>query len=316
MRITTAVLAAGLGLAAAGAAAAEPSVEIRRAAVRVVVVPEARGDIQVEVLKPNASLPLYVSQQGDHVVIDGGLSSMFTGCRGSGANLRATVFGKGDFSVDQLPQIIIKTPMDVRLGSGGVVVGSIGRAHSVDLSQSGCGGWTVANVEDRLEAHISGAGDIETGSAARAELNISGSGRMKAGPVRDTLEARVSGSGRIETASAGSAELTISGSGNMRSGPVTGGLTATISGSGDLDVARVDGPFRARVSGVGHIRAPAGQVTVLQARIGGAGGVTFGGVAQTLDAQISGSGDVRVAQVTGEVSQHVSGAGQVHIDGR
>jgi len=99
----------------------------------------------------------------------------------------------------------------------------------------------------------------------------------------------------------------------VRSGPIASGLTATISGSGNLDAERVDGPFRARVSGVGHIRAPAGNVTVMEARIGGSGNVDFGGVAQSLEAQISGSGDVRVAQVTGEVTRRVSGSGEIRI---
>ena len=301
------------GLMAAGAASAEPSLEIQHAAVNVVIMPENRTDVVVEVRKANANLPLYITKVGDSVVVDGHLLPMFTQCHGSGPNLRAMIFGKGDYGVDDLPQIIVRTPMDVRVSTGGIVVGSVGRANSVTLNHGGCGGWTVANVEQALQARLSGVGNIETGSAGSADLVISGSGHLKAGVIRNMMSARVSGSGAITSVSSGAAELTITGSGSVASGPVTGGLNATISGSGDLTVARLDGPFTARISGVGHVRVPAGQVTAMDAKISGSGDVEFGGVAQTLDAVVTGAGGVRAAEVTGSVTKHVSGVGSIQI---
>ena len=313
MRTLLAMALGGAAVLAAGAAMAEPSLEIRRAAVRVIVMPENRTDISVEVRKSNPSLPLYVDKVGDSVVVDGRPAPWFTTCHGNGPNLRAMIFGKGDFAADDLPQIIVHTPMDVRIATGGIVVGSIGRAHSVDLHHGGCGGWTVANVEEGLQAALSGSGVIETGSAGTANLVISGSGRLKAGVIRNMMTARVSGSGAITSVSSGGADLTITGSGSVASGPVTGGLNAVITGSGDLTVARLEGPMTARISGVGHVRVPAGQVTAMDAKISGSGGIEFGGVAQSLDAVVSGVGSVRASEVTGSVSKRVSGAGSVQV---
>jgi len=39
----------------------------------VVILPEARSDIAVTVVRANAKLPLRVSRVGDRVVVDGGL---------------------------------------------------------------------------------------------------------------------------------------------------------------------------------------------------------------------------------------------------
>ena len=80
-----------------------------------------------------------------------------------------------------------------------------------------------------------------------------------------------------------------------------------------LTVARLEGPMTARISGVGHVRVPAGQVTAMDAKISGSGGIEFGGVAQSLDAVVSGVGSVRASEVTGSVSKRVSGAGSVQV---
>jgi hypothetical protein len=305
---------AGLAcLAAASAAAAAPTLQIRHAAVHVVVIPEARSNIEVTVLRTNKKLPIYISRLGDSVSIDGKLWWLWTNCRGEGEKLRLSVFGLGDFSAADLPQIVVKTPMDARVAADGVTVGSVGRSSSLTLHHGGCGSWTVANVEHELELRNSGSGRIDAGSSGSAEVVLSGSGELKVGPVKNALAARVSGSGVISAASAGAADLTISGSGDVKSGPVSSGLKAVISGSGNLDVARLDGRMQARVSGVGHIRVPEGSVTTMEARISGAGDVDFGGVAQSLDAAVSGAGDISAAEVTGTVTKHVSGSGQVRV---
>ncbi len=302
-----------LGILTAGAAQAAPSLEIRNAAVRVVIVPEARSDIDIKVLKANPRLPLFVGSMGGATVLDGHLSPWFMNCHGKGDRLRASAFGHGEFSYDELPQVVIRTPLDVRVATGGVVAGSIGRAHSVSLHHGACGDWTIANVEDHLEARVSGSGEVNTGTSGSAELVISGSGALRSKAVRGDLEARVSGSGVVNTASARRADLVISGSGDVRTGPIADGLRATITGSGNLDAERVEGPFEAVVSGVGDIKVPAGHVTSMRARISGSGDVSFGGDAQSLQALVSGSGDIRVGEVKGDVEKHVSGSGEVHI---
>lgn len=298
---------------AAGVADAAPVLDIRNAAVRVVIVPEARADIDIKVLKANPKLPLFIGDMAGATILDGHLSPWFLNCHGRGVGLRAMILGRGEFSYDELPQVIIRTPMDVRVETGGVVTGAVGRAHSVALRHGACGDWTIANVEDHLEARLSGSGDIDTGTSASAELVISGSGRLRSRAISGDLQARVSGSGLVDVASAGSADLTISGSGDVRAAAVTNGLRATISGSGNLNVARLDGPLEAVVSGVGDIKARDGHVTTMRARISGAGDVTFGGEADSLQALVSGSGDIHVGAVKGEVDKHVSGSGAIHI---
>ena len=60
MRLDIALLAATAVVLSAGAAQAAVSVEIRDAAARVTIVPEDRSDVRVEVVTPNAKLPLTV----------------------------------------------------------------------------------------------------------------------------------------------------------------------------------------------------------------------------------------------------------------
>ena len=71
-------LAASLALAAGARAA--PSLEIRGAAARVVVIPEARPDIAVSIIQANARLPLKVSRFGQTVYVDGDLGHGVKGC--------------------------------------------------------------------------------------------------------------------------------------------------------------------------------------------------------------------------------------------
>jgi hypothetical protein len=313
-------LLAGAALAGAsliaGAAAADPGVEFKNAAVRVTVLPENRSDIEVTVYRANPRLPLTIERYGDTVVVDGHLVPFFLRCHGEGANLHAAVLGKGDFSVGEFPQVLVKTPMNAVVGAGGVVQGSIAHSSQLELSHSGCGDWTVGNVDNQSRIHVSGVGEVRAGSSGTSELDLSGSGRLTSTAVRGPLEVRISGSGDVNVRSAGSADLSITGSGAVHLGQLGNGLQVRISGAGGLDVASLDGPLTAQVSGVGNVNVPAGHVSRLEARLSGAGNVRFGGVADDLDAEVSGMGSVDVAKVTGSIEQHVSGVGSVHIGGR
>ena len=81
MRLAIALLSAAAALAAAGTAAAGPSVEIRDAIARVTVVPEDRADVKVEMLTTNASLPLAVRTSGSTTIVDGNLAHRIYDCR-------------------------------------------------------------------------------------------------------------------------------------------------------------------------------------------------------------------------------------------
>jgi hypothetical protein len=279
MRLSTALISAvatAALLGAAGAAAAAPSVEIRDAIARVTVVPEDRADVKVEMLTKNASLPLEVRTEGSTTVIEGNLAHRITDCHRRSDHPSAWVRGMGEITYDNMPQVVIHTPRAVMLSTGGAVYGSVGRSASLDLENSGCSAWTLADVAGDANLRESGAGSVHMGSAGRLELRLSGAGSVHATKV-------------------------------------TQGLDAVLSGAGGINIEELDGPVMAHVSGVGHIKAEQGHASAVHASVSGVGGVELGGDAQSLDASISGFGGVRVKAVSGPVSKSVSGGGHVTI---
>jgi hypothetical protein len=275
MRLQVALLAMG-AVMTAGAAHAQ-SVEIKDAVARVSIVPEDRTDVRVEVLSANARLPLQVRTERGRTVVDGDLRlNRIRSCRGQGDGAHVTVADVGDIAWRDMPQVVIRTPRNVKISAGGAVFGSVGRAASVELANAGCGDWTIADVAGRLEVSQAGSGDTRTGAAGEAQLRVAGSG--------DVATAQVRGPVRVDVA----------GSGNVRVGSVEGPLEVRIAGSGDVQVA-------------------SGRVSEMKVSIAGSGNVAFDGVAENLKASIAGSGDVRARQVRGQVSKSVMGSGSVRI---
>jgi hypothetical protein len=183
----------------------------------------------------------------------------------------------GEISYDNMPQVVIRTPKAVIVETGGAIYGAVGRgAASLDLENSGCSGWTVADVAGDVSLRESGAGSAKMGSANRLALRLSGAGSVHATQVRQ-------------------------------------GLDATLSGAGSVSIDDLSGPVQAHVSGVGHIKAAQGHATTMRASVSGVGGVEFGGDAQSLDASISGFGGIRVKSVSGQVTKSISGGGHVSI---
>lgn len=272
---TLAVLAAAVS--AAGVAQAEPSVKIKDAVARVVIIPENRPDIKVEFLTTNASLPLTVRNEGDKVVIDGDLRmSRINGCNSRNGKTWVKVRGVGEVAYENIPQVAIRTPMDVRVGAGGAVFGDIGRSDSVELGNAGCGNWTVANTKGKLEVSQAGSGDTRTGSASSAEISIAGSGDVSTQAIGGDLEVNIAGSGDVSVASIG------------------GKLEGNIAGSGDIAVA-------------------GGRSRAVEVSVMGSGDVTFKGEADQVEVSVMGSGDVRIAKVNGPIKKHVAGSGDVII---
>jgi hypothetical protein len=274
--------------------AAAQEAEIRNAVARVIVIPEDRTDIAVEITQGSADLPrLTVERRGDKVRIDGGLgrrrsmlqfnNDSIRSCNNGRADARqpgegatVEVAGKGRIRLEDAPLVVVRTPRDVDVNSGSGVYGAIGRgARSVELGAGGCGNWTVANVDGRLE------------------IGVGGSGTVRAGTSR-SLEASVGGSGSILTGA-------------------TGGLEASVGGSGNIVVAGVDGPAEVSIGGSGDVNIRGGRASTLEVAIAGSGNVRFDGVANSLEASIAGSGDVRVAEVTGPVSRSIVGSGEVRV---
>ena len=276
MRLAIAIAAAAAALCAAGAACAAPSVEIKDAIVRVTVVPEDRADVKVEMLTTNPSLPLEVRTVGSETVISGNLAHRIRDCHNHGDHPSAWVRGIGEITYDNIPQIVIHTPKAVILAAGGSVYGSVGRAASLELENSGCSAWTVADITGDATLRESGMGSVKMGSSGRLLLQLSGAGGVHATQVRQ-------------------------------------GLDATVSGTGSLNIESLSGPMQAHVSGVGHIKIEQGHAAAVEASISGVGSVDFGGDAQSLDASISGIGGIRVKSVSGPVTKSISGGGHVTV---
>jgi len=276
-------------LAMAGAARAAPSVSIADAAARVVVIPEARQDVQVTITRTNRDMPLRVSREGDRVIVDGGrdrhrrwLGFWFGDwgwgpwCSGRGGDARIHLRHRRWTGVDNLPEVVVRTPMDARVSASGAVFGSVGRSDSLVLSNAGCGDWTAANVKGALEINDAGSGDVHAGAAGALTVHSAGSGDVSARSAAGPVEIR-------------------------------------ISGSSDAFVGQANGSLDVAISGSGNVRVAGGDVSTMIVRISGSGGVDFGGSAHDVDAAISGSGNVRVGKALGRVRQHVSGSGSVEI---
>jgi hypothetical protein len=277
MKSLAIVAMAGVALAAAGAASAA-DLEIRNAAVRVTVIPEARSDIGVAIVKGNPRMHIRLMRLGERVVIDGGLGFRGPDCTNCMGRRGVRVWGQGFIAYDDLPQIVVRTPLDAKVSAGGAVYGVVDRSASLELSNGGCGDWSVANVAGPLTVRLAGSGDVHAGDVASAHVHIAGSSDLFLRSVR-------------------------------------AGLDLSASGSGNLHAESVTGPLHVRVAGSGDVTVPSGQVTDMSVAVAGSGDIHFGGVAQNLDATIVGSGDVTVGRVTGQVSKRVAGSGSVTIGG-
>ncbi|RAK51084.1 GIN domain-containing protein [Phenylobacterium deserti] len=275
MRLPVVGLAAAAVLCA-GAAHAQ-SVEIKDAVARVTVVPEDRGDVKVEVIRGNPRLPLQVRSMGGRTIVDGDLRmNRIRNCGGEGANSRVEVAGIGPVAWRDMPEVVIRTPRNVKVSAGGAVFGSVGRAASVDLANAGCGDWLVADVQGELKLSQAGSGDTRAGSSGRAHVRVAGSGDVAAAVVR-------------------------------------GPLQVDVAGSGDVAVGSVNGELDVRIAGSGDVRIGGGRANEMKVSIAGSGDVDFRGVADSLKARVAGSGDVRAREVRGPVSKQVIGSGGVTI---
>lgn len=261
-----------------GGAAQAATVEVKDAVARVTVIPEARTDIRIEITAPNAKLPLQVRTLGDRTIVDGNLDHKIRGCHGSAQHFSVTVRGIGDVSWTEMPQVVIRTPRDVKVETGGAVFGTVGRSASLSLGNSGCGDWTIANVEGDAKVSQAGSGDTRMGSAGALKIRIAGSGDVSAADAR-------------------------------------GGLGVSIAGSGSANVKSLSGPLDVSIAGSGNVLISAGHVTDMKVSVAGSGNVDFRGVADTLHARIAGSGDVHANEVRGQVSKSIVGSGGVRVGG-
>ncbi len=287
--LATSVLV-GPALAADG-----PRLQIEHAAARVVVIPEARGDIAYTVAPGKSGLPaIQMRREGDKLILDGGLREGFgrsriRGCDAYGAShvkddrtvwsvdlgKSVRIDGIGSVKVADLPVITVHAPRDVKIAAGDAVFGEIGASDSVSLGNGGCGDWSVAATRGLAHVGLGGSGSVHLQTAAQADIDIGGSGNV----------ALVS----------------------------AGGLHASIGGSGAIKAETINGPVAANIGGSGNVVVERGASPKLSANIAGSGSLIYKGTADAVAASIVGSGNVRVRQVTGPISKTVMGSGGVRI---
>lgn len=270
----------------ATAQAPRAGVRIEHAAARVVLIPEARGNVSVTVQAGDPRLPRpEVHTEGGVVVVDGGLERRIGGCGGFGfvlgsgphrdSTMRVMIRGIGPLTLERLPVITAHVPLDTAVKAEGAVWGEVGPTSSLEFANVGCGDWTLADVRGPLSVAQSGSGDVRGGSAAGTRVAVSGSGDIT---LRDV-----------------------------------GALEVSIAGSGDVRVRRAEGPLSARIAGSGDLTVESGHAPNVAASIAGSGDFRFGGEAGAVAARIAGSGDVHVARASGPVSRSVIGSGDVVV---
>ena len=278
MRLQTTLLAAVAATCFGASAARAATIEIDDAVARVTVVPENRSDIKVEVIRANSRLPLTVRTLGDRTILDGDLDRKIRNCRSSGERSWVHVRDVGEISWADMPQVVIRTPRDVKVEAGGAVFGSVGRSSSLDLGNSGCGDWTIANVEGAARVSQAGSGDTRMGTTGSLKVRVAGSGDVAAADVR-------------------------------------GGLDINIAGSGSANIRSVNGPLEVSIAGSGDVDINGGRATTMKVSVAGSGDVDFAGSAGSLRARIAGSGDVHANEVKGEISKTIMGSGSVRVGG-
>lgn len=351
MRISW-LLSVAAGALAGAADAGELTID--NAAVRVVIVPEARKDVSVEVVSAGrADLPpLAMRRLADGgLTVEGAHAAAVEGCVHRHAGLRqgwgapaspnpefhARIHGVGEVSFADLPLITVRLPQHARVKASGAVLGTIEPAVSLTITSSACGDWALAGAAGKLAIDNVGGADVRAGASREASVRNSGDGDIRLGAVAGDLVAHNLGAGDLSVESvggdidadiAGRGDLSIrggrhgkvrarlTGSGDIRLGAVTGGLVARNFGSGDLRADSVDGGLDVEVAGQGDVVVATGRHGAVRAQTAGRGDVRLGGVAQSLDAIVNGGGDVRVGVVEGQVSRRGAGRGDLVLGQR
>ncbi|MFO1186859.1 MAG: DUF2807 domain-containing protein [Alphaproteobacteria bacterium] len=143
--------------------------------------------------------------------------------------------------------------------------------------------------------------DAQIGRMRTASVNVAGNGAIRIADVQEKLVAHISGSGKIFAGNAASAELAVAGSGDITMRAVAHDLEAKISGSGDIKADSVNGAMSTQIAGSGSVTVPSGRADPFSVRISGHGDVDFGGTATNPDISAMGSGDVRIGAYTGKL---------------
>jgi hypothetical protein len=270
---------------------ANGDIEIRHAAARIVVTPEDRADISIEIDNPG-QLPMpEIHAEDGQLIVEGRLRGRIQECLEDAVDVR----GYGVIAAPELPLITIRAPRTLSLDIGSGSVTRIGPSQTLEAAFSGCGSADIGDVAETLGLDLSGAGAVNAGAARVLKADMAGSGALRVGAVAERAEIDLAGSGEVDLASlTGALALDGAGSGSFRLGG--GALTEAnidLAGSGDVEIA-----------------AP---VQHLQVSIVGSGDVDVAGAVGDIDADIAGSGGITAQAVTGAVRKNVWGSGDVHV---
>jgi hypothetical protein len=191
------LLLTGLAWAIGASASAAQVLRIEAPAARVVVIPEARRDIQVEV-RPGqgAAAALKVTRTAQGVSVSSGSVAGWADrlpfiesphCRGPRAHL---------------PLIVAHTPMAPQIESNGAIFGRVQPSSALKISVGGCGQWTAERVGGPLTATINGAGRLAVldGVSPQASIRVRGSGQVTHQGSIGNLTGEVQGSGKVRVA--------------------------------------------------------------------------------------------------------------------
>lgn len=251
---------------------------------RIRVAPPSSRDMSIELSGPEAVLK-DISWE-----VRGGTLHI-TGPEGGGGGMIISSSGSGDVFIGSRSVSVVR-------GGRGVSVVSSGQQTVIST-----GGRNRTIIVDGKVVSGPGAGAGEPGEA---ELTV----RV---PEGTPVQIADDGDGTYEIIDTrGSLDLKLEGSSQVRAGLVDATRIA-IGGSADVGIARVNGSFRASISGSGQVQAGGGEVGQLRLSISGSGFIGFAGTAADADLDVSGSGRIRVDTVTGALNRDVSGSGSIDV---
>lgn len=279
--------AAVLTLALAGAAlplaASAAELVIDGAMARIVVVPEARSDLQVEVAPgSNSMLAVQVRRAGDRVVLRSNLVARSCSSRGDGADAwrEMTVrFTNGARArMAEAPVITVHAPRDLTISGQGPVSGVVGPMRNLTVRYDKCGHWKAANVAGRLDVLATRGAAVSAQDVGYGVFRADHGGAVAAESVADLdIDARNGGAVSVERA-AGRARL---------NGEAGGAISVSGGRARDLQVTAVSGAA-----------------------------VSFGGRAGRVNASAQGGAVVSIAQADGPVTRSSGGGAILSIGGR
>lgn len=249
--ISIAALCAAL---AAPCLASAADIRFKDMVAEVRIIPENRADLQVTVTRNYPGLPpIRITRSPTGVVVDGGLYRRIRGCGSFGG---IGIKGGPRVPKGQVPQIVVRAPLDFALQANGYVRGSIAASRSASLDVSGCGDWSVGDVTQKLSLDVSGLGDVKVGRTGSASVSLSGLGDVDIASVNGPLRIDASGLGGIHVhgGHATTMNASLSGLGDLTFDGVADSLDASASGMGDIKVAKVTGAVRKSRSGLASIK--------------------------------------------------------------